>query len=1103
MIRLRLLSQRITAGILMIACFVCFFTTSAFAAYDPGERETVKVGFFAMDGYHMIDEEGNKSGYGYDFLRLLARYWDVDYEYVGYGRSWQEMLDMLEDGEIDMLTSARWTAEREEKFDFSRPIGSNECMLTVRNDNTSVILYDYSTYDGLEIGFLKGNARNDDFEHFAEERGFTYSAVYFDQISDMEDALQSGEVDALVSSSMRAVSNERVVETFESENVYVLVKKGNTKLLDEVNYAIEQVNDAEGDWATGLYNRYYTTDEIRKLDFTDKEKEIIAEYSSKDKPLRALCDPERRPYSFVEDGEMKGILPDYFRKLAEYTGISYEFVICDSGEAYAEVKQDETLYDLLIDNPVGDEKSVEEKHLGVTAPYMQFMSAKLTRRDFTGEIRKVATIAQSASVGIEDYYVPDAEKIIYPSRQEAMQAVKDGEADAAFVYYYMAQEFVHDDSSGITMCTLLNQPSFRCNIVVTQDIDRELAGILTKAIYSMPDKTIEDIASGYTSYQAADITLRTLVQLHPDIAMVIISIVVLTVIVLAVLSVNIHSKNNKLKAAVIKERADQEKIKQALDSANLRYEIIAAISKSYCSICRIDIKEDHFEEIYNDEAQMHRLTGKEGCASEALNCVCDTLVAPEYRELVRRFMDVSTLAERLKNEEYIYTEYRMNDGNWHCLRFIVKKRDDFGNVTNVLCTIRSISDAKKREENLYFEAEAAKREAEVKTRFLATMSHDIRTPLNGVIGMIKLADQCADDKDTQQKARDKALEALNYLVSLVNDVLDINKLQSGELKLRDMSFNIVEELCELNKKYDRKANEKGIRYVVDWKKADVKHPIVMGNPIYLGRILSNITDNAIKFSPTDSTISVWVEESEPKDGIVEFTFSCEDHGIGMSKEFLKHAFDMFSQENVSSRSEYEGTGLGLAIADKLAERMGGSIELQSEQGAGTTAIIKLPFKISDQQDVEMFKGKAENIVNNVSVEGVRALVVDDNELNREIAKCMLENHGIEVTCAVDGQDAVEVFERSEPGYFGVIYMDIMMPRLNGVDAARTIRNLKRPDAWSIPIIVLSANAFAEDIIKSKMAGINIHLSKPLDDRKMIAALKYCIADQDFGIREEL
>ena len=486
-----------------------------------------------------------------------------------------------------------------------------------------------------------------------------------------------------------------------------------------------------------------------------------------------------------------------------------------------------------------------------------------------------------------------------------------------------------------------------------------------------------------------------------------------------------------------------------------------------------------------------------------MNCVCDTLVAPEYRELVRRFMDVSTLAERLKNEEYIYTEYRMNDGNWHCLRFIVKKRDDFGNVTNVLCTIRSISDAKKREENLYFEAEAAKREAEVKTRFLATMSHDIRTPLNGVIGMIKLADQCADDKDTQQKARDKALEALNYLVSLVNDVLDINKLQSGELKLRDMSFNIVEELCELNKKYDRKANEKGIRYVVDWKKADVKHPIVMGNPIYLGRILSNITDNAIKFSPTDSTISVWVEESEPKDGIVEFTFSCEDHGIGMSKEFLKHAFDMFSQENVSSRSEYEGTGLGLAIADKLAERMGGSIELQSEQGAGTTAIIKLPFKISDQQDVEMFKGKAENIVNNVSVEGVRALVVDDNELNREIAKCMLENHGIEVTCAVDGQDAVEVFERSEPGYFGVIYMDIMMPRLNGVDAARTIRNLKRPDAWSLPIIALSANAFAEDIIKSKMAGINIHLSKPLDDRKMIAALKYCIADQDFGIREEL
>ena len=1103
MIRLRLLSQRITAGILMIACFVCFFTISAFAAYDPGERETVKVGFFAMDGYHMIDAEGNKSGYGYDLLRLMARYWDVDYEYVGYDKSWQEMLNMLEDGEIDMLTSARRTTEREEKFDFSRPIGKNECMLTVRSDNTSVILYDYSTYDGLKVGFLNSDADKKDFDHFAEEKGFTYKEVYFNQISDMETALQSGSVDALVSSSMRATSGERVIETFEGKKVYSIVKKGNTKLLDEINYAIEQVNDAEGDWATGLFNRYYTTDEIRKLDFTDKEKEIISQYSSKDKPLRALCDPERRPYSFVEDGEMKGILPDYFRKLAEYTGISYEFVICDSGEDYAAIKQNEDLYDLLIDNPVGDEKLVEERHLGVTAPYMNVISAKLSRRDFTGEIRKVATIAPGASVGIEDYYVPDAEKIIYPSRQDAMQAVKDGKADAAFVYYYVAQEFVHDDTSGMMICTLLNHPSFQCNIVVTQEINRALAGILTKAIYSMPDKTIEDIASGYTSYKAADITLRTLVQLHPDIAMVIISIVVLTMIVLALLSASVHSKNNKLKDAVIKEKADQEKIKQALDSANLRYEIIAAISKSYCSIYRIDIKEDHFEEIYNEEEQTHRITGNEGCASEGLYRICDTLVAPEYRELVRSFMDVSTLADRLKDEEYIYTEYRMCDGNWHCLRFIVKKRDESGNVANVLCTIRSISDTKKREENLYFEAEAAKREAEVKTRFLATMSHDIRTPLNGVIGMIKLADQCADDKDTQQKFRDKALEALNYLVSLVNDVLDMNKLQSGELKLCDMSFNIVEALCELNKIYDRKANENGIRYVVDWNKADIKHPIVLGNPMYLGRIMSGIADNAIKFSPSDSTITVWVEESEPKDGVVEFTFSCEDQGIGMSKEFLKHAFDMFSQENKSSRSEYEGTGLGLAIAKMLAERMGGSIELQSEQGVGTTAIIKLPFKISDREDVDMFKGKPENIVNKVSVEGVRALVAEDNELNREIAKCMLESHGIEVTCAVDGQDAVEVFERSESGYFGVIYMDIMMPRLNGLDAARTIRNLKRPDAWSIPIIALSANSFAEDVIKSKMAGINMHLSKPLDDKKMIAALKYCIADQYVWMREEL
>ena len=265
-----------------------------------------------------------------------------------------------------------------------------------------------------------------------------------------------------------------------------------------------------------------------------------------------------------------------------------------------------------------------------------------------------------------------------------------------------------------------------------------------------------------------------------------------------------------------KETTIQNQLKQALDETRLSNEIISAIAKSYCSIYRIDVQKDFFEEVSND-SEIHKLTGNRGCATEKLYQLCDTMVAPEYRPLIRPFLDVSTLSARLKTEECISTEYRMCDGSWHRMLFIVKKRDESGNVTHVLCTVRSISDSKRREEDLNFAAEAAKREAEMKTRFLATMSHDIRTPLNGIIGMVNMGNQYADDPQMQQKIREKAMESLKYLVSLVNDVLDMNKLQSGDLKDQQLLFDLTMVLRELNQIYDERAAKKGIRYESDWK----------------------------------------------------------------------------------------------------------------------------------------------------------------------------------------------------------------------------------------------------------------------------------------------
>lgn len=222
-----------------------------------------------------------------------------------------------------------------------------------------------------------------------------------------------------------------------------------------------------------------------------------------------------------------------------------------------------------------------------------------------------------------------------------------------------------------------------------------------------------------------------------------------------------------------------------------------------------------------------------------------------------------------------------------------------------------------------------------------------------------------------------------------------------------------------------------------------------------------------------------------------YEFGCADNGPGMSQEFVAHAFDLFAQEKETSRSKYEGTGLGLPIAKKLADRMGGTIRIESKEGTGTTVIMTIPFKIGEAEKAR----KLEDFVkdpNTISLEGLRALVVEDNELNMEIASFMLEDNGIIVDCAKDGLEAIGKFEKSEPGYYDVILMDIMMPNLNGWDTTRRIRSMKRSDAERVPVIAMSANAFAEDIINSRISGMDEHLTKPLEPARLVNVLKDCI-----------
>ena len=389
----------------------------------------------------------------------------------------------------------------------------------------------------------------------------------------------------------------------------------------------------------------------------------------------------------------------------------------------------------------------------------------------------------------------------------------------------------------------------------------------------------------------------------------------------------------------------------------------------------------------------------------------------------------------------------------------------------------------KYKAELLIAAKKAEAANEAKTEFLQRMSHDIRTPINGIRGMVNMADHYADDMEKQTEYRTKVKEASNLLLELVNDVLDMSKLESGEVVLEESPFNLSSIFREVFNVIEQMAAEQNIRIV--WEKKEIIHRDLIGSPMYVKRVMMNILSNAVKYNRENGQIYISCREissEQPEMTIMEFV--CRDTGIGMTDEFQKHIFEPFAQEHTGSRTKFTGTGLGMPITKKLVEKMGGTVTFESEKGVGTTFVIRVPFKI----DLDADKREEQTDASEKSIKGLHILLAEDNELNMEITEFVLQNEGADLTKAWDGQEAVELFRNSEPGEFDVILMDIMMPVMDGYEAAKMIRFLDREDAKEIPIIAMTANAFTEDRIKAKAAGIDEHVAKPVDVELLIKVI---------------
>ena len=390
---------------------------------------------------------------------------------------------------------------------------------------------------------------------------------------------------------------------------------------------------------------------------------------------------------------------------------------------------------------------------------------------------------------------------------------------------------------------------------------------------------------------------------------------------------------------------------------------------------------------------------------------------------------------------------------------------------------------KKQEQSIMELLERVRQANSAKSEFLSHMSHDLRTPINGILGMLAILEKSQDDPERQRDCRKKIRVSAEHLLSLVNDVLQVSRLESGRPAAVEEPFDLCAVLEECVTVLSPLAEERTVRLELETN--GLRHTRAVGNPLHFKQILMSVIDNALKYNRPNGSVSVRVEETAFREGTASCRFVIEDTGIGIGEDFKAHIFEPFTQEHQGARTDYTGAGLGMSIVKKLVDQMRGTVTVDSRLGRGSVVQIVLPVRVDEMQS-----GQAAEEARDVQggIAGMQVLLVEDNQINCEIVEYLLKDAGAEVATAKDGKAAVEAFEASAPGTFDCILMDLMMPVMSGYEAARVIRGLKRPDAGTVPIIALSANAFEEDVALAKDAGMNEHLAKPVDIRRMIQVM---------------
>ena len=539
---------------------------------------------------------------------------------------------------------------------------------------------------------------------------------------------------------------------------------------------------------------------------------------------------------------------------------------------------------------------------------------------------------------------------------------------------------------------------------------------------------------------------------------------------------------------VNKEKEQQKAMARMGAEIQRAYEIVKFVSRSCTSIYRINMQDGRLMHVSTVNEKVHNALGNEGDARERFLEFCEKLVKPEWREEMLAFTNLDWVREQLKTQSIIKHEFECSACGWVIGSFVAGKRGDDGYCTEVVWTTVDVNEQKKKELSQLNALEDAKRAAveanRAKSSFLLNMSHDIRTPMNAIIGFTGLLEKHQEEPERRQDYLNKLKESSALLLGLINNVLEMSRIEKGHLDL-DV------QACGVEQMYDMFCSvfldmmiQKGITFC---HSMDVEHEFLFCDPIKVRDVVLNLLSNAYKYTPSGGKVELYIREVPcEEEGFAIIETVVKDNGLGMSAEFIPHIFEEFSREHNTTDVKVEGTGLGMPIVKNLLDLMGGTIEVESELGKGTTFKVYIKHRIAKKSDVINVDMPD---VSDVDFRGRRILLAEDNDLNAEITMEVLKDIDLVVERAEDGQRCVEMIDAAPAGYYDLILMDIQMPRMNGYEATRIIRQMKDKEKANITILAMTANAFEEDKREAIESGMNAHLSKPIEVEKLIKTLK--------------